>query len=153
MSEQLFLLDWKAPINVLPFPLHRSHGATAGVAKEIVLLDTAKRTGRLNSLRAQTRKRLAPVVGQEQADRIADDLVRMVRVQIAYRQGSILLPQKQITPQAVILSLRGERIETLPHGDGAGEAGALGQGTKFLVGVGEAHVEYDAARTREGGAA
>ncbi len=34
------------------------------------------------------------------------------------------------------------------HGDGAGEASALGQGTKFLAGLGGAHKnnEYDAAR-------
>ncbi|ANL55088.1 hypothetical protein AMC82_CH03930 [Rhizobium phaseoli] len=63
--------------------------------------------------------------------------------------------QKQYRPSAVILSLTGDRIESIPNSDGAGEAGALGQGTKFLAGLGGAHEtpEYDAAHAREGGAA
>ncbi|MBX5175313.1 hypothetical protein HJB77_03250 [Rhizobium lentis] len=63
--------------------------------------------------------------------------------------------QKQYRPAAVILSMTGQRISALPHGDSAGEAGALGQGTKFLAGLGGAHEkpEYDAAHAREGGAA
>ncbi|MHC2488151.1 hypothetical protein CN068_06905 [Sinorhizobium meliloti] len=63
--------------------------------------------------------------------------------------------QKQYRRPAKIFSMMGQRIEALPHGNGAGAAGALGQGTKFLAGLGGAHerTEYDAARAREGGAA
>lgn len=155
MSEQLSLLDWKPPAEVLPFPSHRSHGATAMVARAIADMETAKRTGRLNSLRAQTRKRMEPIFGTETAERAADDLVRMVRIHLAYC-GNLNRPShKQVKSEAVISSLPRQRIEPFPHGDGGGEAGALGQGTKSLAGLGGAHesLEYDAARAREGGAA
>lgn len=61
--------------------------------------------------------------------------------------------QKQYRSPAVILSLTGERVETVPHGEGRGEADALGQGTKFLAGLGGAHelTEYDAAHASDGG--
>jgi hypothetical protein len=118
-------------------------------------LETAKRTGRMNSLRAQTRKRLAPIIGQEEADALADDLLRMVRIQIAFRQMSSISLQKQNKASASIFSLTGEPLQAFPHGEGAGEACALGQGAKLLAGLGGAHEtpEYDAARAREGGAA
>ncbi|MFB2602829.1 DUF6074 family protein [Rhizobium phaseoli] len=61
--------------------------------------------------------------------------------------------QKQYRPAAVILSLTGQQLSASPHVYSAGEAGALGQGTKFLAGLGGAHEppEYDAAHAREGG--
>lgn len=151
MSEQFSLLDWKQPAEVVPFPSHRSHGATAMVARAIVGMETPKRTGRLNSLRAQTRKRMEPIFGSEQADMLADDLVRMVKIHLAYCEISNRSSHKQKKTEAVIFSLTGQRIEAFPHGNSAGEAGALGQGTKFLAGVGGAHEEaseYDAARAR-----
>jgi hypothetical protein len=45
-------------------------------------------------------------------------------------------------------SLTSQHDESVPHGYGAGEAGALGQGAKLLAGLGGAHgsTEYDAAR-------
>lgn len=158
MSEQFSLLDWKPPAEVVPFPSHRSHGATAMVARAIADMETAKRTGRLNSLRAQTRKRMEPIFGTDTAERAADDLVRMVRIHMAYC-GNLGRPShKQIKSEAVILSLSGQRIGPSQHGYGGGEAGASGQGTTFLAGVwGEQPhnnpSEYDAARAREGGAA
>lgn len=142
MAEQLSLLDWRCPAEILPFPSHRSHGATAGVARAIMDLETAKRTGKLNSIRAQTRKRMEPLFGAEQAEKIADNLVRAIRLQIMYREVSrTSVHPEQTQGEAMIFTLTGQPLKT-----GAGKAGALGRGTKFLVGVGEAHVEYDAAR-------
>ncbi|CAN7509508.1 hypothetical protein [Pararhizobium sp. LjRoot238] len=87
MSEtQLDLFDWRPPAEILPFPLNRSHGATAGTAKAIIDLEKPARTGRLNSIRAQTRKRYEPLFGKERAERIADDLLRQIKVQITYRE-------------------------------------------------------------------
>jgi hypothetical protein len=153
MSEQMSLLDWKPPAEVVPFPFHRSHGATIAVARSIVNLETAKRSGRLNSLRAQTRKQLEPLVGLDAADRAADDLIRVIKIGFGYC-GHLPL-QKQRTSATVISLLTGERSQMLPHGEGAGAAGALGQGAKLLAGLGGAHEtpEYDAARASEGGAA
>ena len=142
MDEQLSLLDWKPPAEIVAFPLHRAHGATAGVARAIMDLETAKRTGRLNSIRAQTRKRMEPLFGAERAEKIADDLVKAIRLQIMYRELSRASAHPEQTQgEAMVFTLTGQPLET-----GAGKAGALGRGTKFLVGVGEAHVEYDAAR-------
>lgn len=148
MSEQLSLLDWRPPAEILPFPAHRSHGLTAGIARSMMELETAKRTGKLNSIRAQTRKRLQHIVGLEQADRLAEDHIRMIRIQSAYLAPSI---PKQCHNQALIFSLQGERIHQVPHGDGAGAASALGQGTKFLAGLGGAHslTEFGVARACE----
>lgn len=153
MAEQLSLLDWRAPAEILPFPLHRSHGATIAYARSIVNLETAKRSGRLNSLRAQTRKHLEPLVGFEEADAAADELVRAIKVGFAYCENSP--SSKPPKAPAVILSLSGQRIQNHPHGNGVGVAGALGRGTKFLAGLGGAHerTEYDAARAHEGGVA
>lgn len=79
-----------------------------------------------------------------------DELAELVHVEL--RNIRI---QKQYRPPAVILSLRGALIHPVPHGEGAGAAGALGQGTKSLAGLGGAHeqTEYDVARARDGGAA
>jgi len=152
MSEQLSLLEWKAPAEIIVFPFHRSHGMTVCAARAIAPLDTAKRTGRLNAIRTQIRKRLTPLVGPDHADVAADDLLRMIRIQSVYVTS--LLPKQQESP-AVLLSMTGQRIETAPHGYGAGKAGALGQGAKLLAGLGRAHeeTEYDATRAREEGTA
>lgn len=137
MSEQLSLLEWKAPAAILPFPLHRSHGATACVARSMVSLETPKRTGRLNSLRSQTRKRLESLIGADRAEQAADDLIRMIRIQFAYCENTRL--QKQEQAGAVIYSLMWQKLLPPQYGNGAGEACALGQGTKFLAGLGGAH--------------
>ena len=155
MSEQLSLLDWRPPAEVLPFPLHRSHGATIAVARSIVNLETAKRSGRLNSIRAQTRKRLEPFIGPDRADKAADDLVRVIKIGFAYCESPRSHKQE---PDSTVISLPVvRRLQTPPHGDGAGEASAMGQGAKLLAGVGGAHgtTEYDAARApaREGSSA
>lgn len=155
MSEQLSLLDWRPPAELLPYPSHRSHGATAGVAKVIMDLDKPKRTGRLNSLRAQTRKRMEPLFGAERADKIADDLITVIRAQIAHREAAPLLP-KQFKTGAVIVSLTLPHSSTCPHGNSDGEANASVPRAVPLVGLGEAHEErseYDAARACEGDAA
>jgi hypothetical protein len=87
MSEiQLDLLSWRPPAEIIAFPAHRSHGCTASIAKTIIDLDKPARSGKLNSLRAQTRKRLEPLFGKDRAERMADDLVRQVRLQIQYRE-------------------------------------------------------------------
>ncbi|MEY9377562.1 hypothetical protein [Rhizobium leguminosarum] len=150
MSDQLSLLDWKSSAEVLPFPFHRSHGATAGVAKAVMRLDGPKRTGRLNSLRAQIRKRMEPLIGADRANTIADDLLRMIRIQIAYHEDLNPPVPKQSSAGALVFSL------TVRHGKAVhvvGEAEGLGQGAKPLAGLGGAHerVEFDAAREREGG--
>lgn len=85
-NNQLDLFDWKPPAEVVPFPMARSHGLTAGAAKAIIDLEKPARTGRLNSIRAQTRKRLEPLFGKDRADRMADDLVRGIKLQITYRE-------------------------------------------------------------------
>ena len=79
-------------------------------------------------------------------DQLADD------VHASLKRLAIL---KQYRPQAVILSLRPDLDSNYPHGDGVGVAGTLGQGTKFLAGLGGAHerTEYDATRAHDGGAA
>lgn len=152
MTEQLSLLEWRLPAEIVPFPLHRSHGATIAYARSIVAMEIPKRSGKLNSLRAQTRKRLEPFIGPDAADAAADDLIRVIKVGFAYCDSSLPKPLKK---PAVILSLTGQRIQSCPHSAGAGAAGALGQGTKFLAGLGGAHEspEYVAAHAREGGAA
>jgi|GEM_PF-4187185 len=85
--EQMDLLSWtppRGPAKVLAFPLHRSHGATAVLARNIVDLRRPDRTGRLNTLRNQTRKRLEPFIGKEAADHYADQYVRTVRAHFGY---------------------------------------------------------------------
>jgi hypothetical protein len=79
----------------------------------------------------------------------------MIRIQIAYHEGSSPPLPKQRKSDAVIYMLPERQVRTVLYGDGAGAAGALGQGTKFLAGLGGAHEtpEYDAARAWEGGAA
>ncbi|MET3775033.1 hypothetical protein ABID20_000576 [Rhizobium alvei] len=151
MSEQLSLLDWRPPAEILPFPLHRSHGATAGVARSIVSLDVPKRTGRLNTLRSQIRKRLTPLVGTDRADEAADEYLRMIRAHFNYPPL-----RKQRKTAAVILSMKGQRLENLERGGCGGEADAeRGQGGHPLGGVWgrSPHPEpseYDAARVRDG---
>lgn len=86
MSEQMDLLMWRPPAEIIAFPLHRSHGATAGTAKAIIDLEKPARTGRLNSIRSQTRKCMEPVFGRERAEKIADALLRQIKVQITYRE-------------------------------------------------------------------
>ncbi|SCB16596.1 hypothetical protein [Rhizobium hainanense] len=85
-EEQLDLLSWKPPAEIVPFPLHRSHGATAGAAKAIIDLDKPARTGRLNSIRVQTRKQMELIFGKERAEKIADDLISRIKTQIRYRE-------------------------------------------------------------------
>lgn len=151
MSEQLSLLDWYPPAEVLPFPFHRSHGATIAVARSIVNIETAKRSGKLNSIRSQTRKRLEPFIGIDRADKAADDLIRAIKVGFAYCESPTFHKQKSHSETVISFATK-QPIKATPHGDGAGEASALGQGTKFLAGLGGAHErpEYDAARAREG---
>jgi hypothetical protein len=60
---------------------------TAGTAKAIIDLDKPSRTGKLNSIRSQTRKAMTPLFGKERAEAIADDLVRCIRAQISYREA------------------------------------------------------------------
>lgn len=154
MSEQLSLLDWYPPAKVLPFPFHRSHGATIAVARSIVSIETAKRSGKLNSIRSQTRKRLEPLIGIDRAEKAADDLIRAIKVGFAYCETPTF--QKQMSQSETVISFSTTQpLATDRNGNGAGEASALGQGTKFLAGLGGAHEkpEYDAARAREGGAA
>ena len=151
MSEQLSLLDWRPPAEILPFPLHRSHGATAGVARSIVLLDIPKRTGRLNTIRSQTRKRLAPFIGEDRADEAADAYVRMVRVHFDY--PPLHKPRKA---GAMILSMAGQCLESFEQGDCGGVADAKGgRGDHPLGGVWGRSPrselsEYDTARVRDG---
>jgi hypothetical protein len=148
MSEQLSLLDWRPPAEIVPFPAHRSHGCTVGAARAMARLETAKRTGKMNSLRAQTRKRLEPFVGADRAEQLADDLVRMIKVQSSY----LPLP-KQIQSGQSISSPKVGHILQFPHGDGGGAAIALGQGAKLLAGVGSAHgtSEQEVARACDRG--
>jgi hypothetical protein len=147
MTEQLSLLDWRLPAEILPFPLHRSHGATIAYARTIYDLDTPKRSGKLNSLRAQTRKRFEPLIGPDAAEAAADDLIRVIKVGFAYCDSSIPKPSKV---PAVILSLTGQRIESSPHGYGGGKAIACVPRPQALVAEGS---EQESARVREGGAA
>ncbi|MBX4909048.1 MULTISPECIES: hypothetical protein [Rhizobium] len=152
MSEQLSLLDWKSSAEVLPFPFHRSHGATAGVARAVMRLDAPKRTARLNSLRAQTRKRMEPLFGADQAEAIADSLIRVIRIQIAYHENLNPPLPKQSNGGTSIVSLAVRLREHVPT---VGGAEGMGQGAKLLAGLGGAHkqVDYDAACEREGGTA
>jgi len=151
MSEQLSLLDWYPPAEVLPFPFHRSHGATIAVARSIVNIETAKRSGKLNSIRSQTRKRLEPFIGIDRADKAADDLIRAIKVGFAYCESPTFHKQKSQSETVISFSTR-QPLKAVQYDNGAGEASALGQGTKFLAGLGGAHEkpEYDAARAREG---
>ncbi|PDT80049.1 hypothetical protein CO676_29830 [Sinorhizobium sp. BJ1] len=155
-EQQLSLLDWRPPADLLPFPVHRSHGATAVVARAIFALDKPKRTGRLNSLRTQTRKRMEPLFGEARAEKIADDLIRVIRAQIAHREAAPL-PPKQIKAGAVIVSLTLPRSSANQHGYGGGEAGAPVPRAVPLGGYGlqahEERSEYDAARACDGDAA
>ena len=150
MSEQLSLLEWRPPAEILAFPSHRSHGATIAVARSIVNLETSKRSGRLNSLRAQTRKRLEPLLGFDAADIAADNLIRAIKVGFAYCENSPLHKQKNTT-STVISFVTGDRVETYPHGYGAGEASACVPRPQALARP--EGTEYDAARAREEGAA
>lgn len=152
MSEQLSLLDWNRSAEVLPFPFHRSHGATARVARSLLNLEVPKRTGRLNSMRAQLRKHMEPLFGADRADEIAAELIRMIRIQIVYHEHLNPSLPKQRSSGAAVFSLTGRRIQVVHV---IGEAEVLGQGAKLLAGLGGAHKtqEYDAAREREGGAA
>lgn len=86
MSEQLDLLSWRPPAEIIPFPVSRAHGLTAGTAKQIINMDKPARTGRLNSIRNQTRKRFELIFGKEQAEQIADDLINRIKIQIKYRE-------------------------------------------------------------------
>lgn len=149
MSEQLSLLEWKASAVIVPFPLHRSHGATAGVARSMVNLETPKRTGRLNSLRSQTRKRLESLIGADRAEQAADDLIRMIRIQFAYCENTRLQKQEQVG--AVIYSLTGRKLPPSQYGYSGGEANASVPRPEALARP--EGTEYDAARAREGGAA
>lgn len=149
MSEQMSLLEWNRPADIVAFPFHRSHGASIVVSRSIVFMETAKRSGKLNSLRAQTRKRLEPLVGLDAADKAADDLIRSIKIGFAYFESSP--PQKQIQAPAVILSLTGKRVETSQHGYGAGEASACVPRPQALARP--EGTEYDAARARESGGA
>lgn len=146
MSEQLSLLDWKPPAEVLPFPLHRSHGSTIAVARSIVSLETSKRSGKLNSIRAQTRKRLEPLIGLDCADKAANDLIRMIKIGFAYCEPPSSCRQKSSATVISLLSEKQMRPGRLVNS--ADEGGASGQGAKLLAGVGGAHdsTEYDAAR-------
>jgi hypothetical protein len=112
-------------------------------------MGTAKRSGRLNSLRAQTRKRLEPLIGLDAADKAADDLIRVIKIGFAYCDH--YPPQKQSPSATVISLLTGEQMETEPHGYGAGEASACVPSPQGLARP--EGIEYDAARAREEGAA
>lgn len=126
MFEQLSLLDWKPSAEVLPFPFHRSHGATVAVARLIKDLDTPKRSGRLNGIRAATRKRLEPIVGEDRADKAADDLVRMIKVAFAYCDNSHAPKQKKAGTVIFIEAV--DRTGPFQHSNGGGEADAWVKG-------------------------
>lgn len=85
--EQMDLLSWtppRGPAEVIAFPLHRSHGCTAGVARQIVDLRRPDRTGKLNALRNRTRKQLESLVGKDDAADLADRYVRIIRAHFSY---------------------------------------------------------------------
>lgn len=85
--DQLDLLTWtppRGPAVILAFPLHRSHGATAGIARAIVDLRRPDRTGKLNKLRNSTRKQLEPLIGKDEADAAADRYIRTIRAHFSY---------------------------------------------------------------------
>lgn len=87
MSTQLDLLTWtppRGPAEIVAFPLHRSHGATAGIARAIVDLRRPDRTGKLNKLRNATRKQLEPLIGKEEAAAAADRYIRTIRAHFVY---------------------------------------------------------------------
>lgn len=87
MSTQLDLLSWvpsRGPAEIVAFPLHRSHGATAGVARQIVDMRRPDRTAKLNRLRNSTRKQLEPLVGKEEAAILADRYLKVVRAHFSY---------------------------------------------------------------------
>lgn len=89
-SDQLDLLSWtpptppRGPAEIVAFPLHRSHGATAGVARQIVDLRRPDRTGKLNTLRNRTRKHLEPLVGKERAAVLTERYLKTVRAHFSY---------------------------------------------------------------------
>ena len=87
MPDQLDLLSWtppRGPAEIIPFPLHRSHGATAGIARQIVDLRRPDRTGKLNTLRNRMKKQLETLVGKEEAAILSDRYVKTIRAHFAY---------------------------------------------------------------------
>ncbi len=97
---------------------------------------------------------MEPLFGEDRAEKIADDLIRVIRAQIAHREAAPL--PKQISTDAVIVSLMVPHSSTTPHDYSGGAAGAPVPRAVPLVGVGEAHeesAEYDAARACDGDAA
>lgn len=90
-SEQMDLFDWKPhrrPAEIIPFPYHRSPGATASFARKIVDIKRPKRTGILNRLRNRTLKELQPVVGTERAEFAVEAYISAIRRQFFYLDPS-----------------------------------------------------------------
>ncbi|APO67245.1 hypothetical protein IE4872_CH01603 [Rhizobium gallicum] len=137
---------------VIQFPETSRFSFARAIALDLSRLDFDAGKKHWQNVCRDLRKRL-------RSDGVSTDAVRIMIKELAddvhhqLRDPSL---QKQMTGEpTVILSMKGETIATLRRGDGAGEAGVLGQGTKFLAGLGGAHEtpEYDAAHAREGGAA
>lgn len=149
MSQLDLFLHSKPQAILVPFPAHRCVSFAHAVAQRLASVDYA--AGKIiwhevtRDFRANRRKEgCSKEQIQADVNRLAD------RVHVALKSIEL---QKQYRAPAVILPMREKQSISFPHGDGAGEAGALGRGTKFLVGLGEAQEEYDAARGRDGGAA
>jgi hypothetical protein len=151
MFQSDLFYDYKPQAHVIPFPTERRVSLVHSIAQRLDALDyesgksfwqTVCRDVR-NGLR---KNGLTTAEIRTSIDQFAEDV---------HRELKIVRIQKQYRPEAAIFALTGERIQSLPHGHGAGEACALGQGAKLLAGLGGAHesMEHDAARAREGGAA
>ncbi|WP_392711124.1 DUF6074 family protein [Rhizobium ruizarguesonis] len=134
---------------VIRFPLRPCASLARAIARDLSWMDFEAGKKHWQEVCRDLRKRfrregLSTDSIRSKIDELADDVHHLLR------DPSI---PKQFSGTTVILSLKGEKIATLARGYGAGGAGALGQGTKFLAGLGGAHErpEYDAAHAREGG--
>ena len=151
MTQLDLLLDYKPKARLFSFPESCRVTMAHATAQELVELDFESAKKRWQLVSRQFGKRLrSEGVSTGLVNAAINDLAEEV-----HRSIDRLNLLKQYRSPAVILSLQGHRLPTPPHGDGDGNAGAVGQGTTSLVGLGEAHdrTEYDAARARDGGAA
>ncbi|MCA1494998.1 hypothetical protein I6F11_29755 [Ensifer sp. NBAIM29] len=98
---------------------------------------------------------MAILIGEDRAEKIADDLIRTIRAHIAYIEADPHFP-KQIKTEAVIFSLT-PHSKTTQHGYGSVEDRSGVPRTPSLGGFGlqahESSSEYDAARACDGDAA
>lgn len=149
MSQLDLFLHSKPQGILVPFPAKRYVSFPHAVAQRLASVDYA--AGKIlwhevtRDFRASRRKE-----GRSKEEIQAD--INCLADQVHLALKSIEL-QKQYRAPAVILPMRADLSLPSQHDHGAGEAGTSGRGTKFLVGLGEAHEEYDAARGRDGGAA